>query len=82
LDVRQPAEWAEGHTPRAVHIAGAEISRRAEEIPKERPVAAICGSGYRSSVAASVLKRRGHEEVYNVLGGMTGWEAEALPIAR
>jgi hydroxyacylglutathione hydrolase len=45
-------------------------------------VAAICGSGYRSSVAASVLKRRGHEEVYNVLGGMTGWEAEALPIAR
>jgi hydroxyacylglutathione hydrolase len=42
-------------------------------------VAVICGSGYRSSVAASVLKARGHRRVFNVLGGMTGWEAEALP---
>jgi hydroxyacylglutathione hydrolase len=82
LDVRQPAEWSEGHIPRTVHISGAEITRRADEIPNDRPVAVICGSGYRSSVVASVLKRRGHKEVFNVLGGMTGWEAEALPIAR
>jgi hydroxyacylglutathione hydrolase len=82
LDVRQPAEWAAGHIPGAVHISGAEITERAGEIPKERPVATICGSGYRSSVAASVLKRRGHKEVFNVLGGMTGWEAEALPVVR
>jgi hydroxyacylglutathione hydrolase len=82
LDVRQPAEWTEGHIPQAVHITGAEITRRADEIPKERPVAMICGSGYRSSVAASVLKRRGHEQVFNVLGGMTGWEAENLPVER
>jgi len=82
LDVRQPAEWAAGHIPGAVHISGAEITERAGEIPKERPVATICGSGYRSSVAASVLKRRGHKDVFNVLGGMTGWEAEALPVVR
>jgi len=82
LDVRQPAEWTDGHIPEAVQITGAEIARRADEIPKNRPVAAICGSGYRSSVAASVLKRRGHKEVFNVLGGMTGWEAEALAVAK
>lgn len=82
LDVRQPTEWAEGHIPEAVHISGAEITRRADEIPKDRPVATICGSGYRSSVAASVLKCRGHKEVANVLGGMTGWQAEALPVVR
>ncbi|WP_245232656.1 rhodanese-like domain-containing protein [Thiorhodococcus minor] len=80
LDVRQPAEWSAGRIPEAVHITGAEITRRADEIPKDRPVAVVCGSGFRSSVAASVLKRRGHKAVFNVLGGMTGWEAEALPV--
>lgn len=82
LDVRQPAEWSDGHIPQAVHITGAEIRNRSGEIPKDRPVAVICGSGYRSSVAASVLKRQGHREVYNVLGGMTGWETESLPVVQ
>ncbi|EXJ14792.1 MBL fold metallo-hydrolase [Imhoffiella purpurea] len=80
LDVRQPAEWSAGHIPQAVHITGAEIRRRADEIPKGRPVAVVCGSGFRSSVAASVLKRQGHKAVFNVLGGMTGWQAESLPV--
>jgi len=78
LDVRQPAEWSAGHIPQARHITGAEIVKRADELPKDRPIASICGSGYRSSVAASLLKARGHREVYNVLGGMTGWEAEGF----
>ena len=82
LDGRQPAEWTAGHIAKALHISGAQITRRADEIPKERPVAVICGSGFRSSVAASVLKRRGHKEVFNVLGGMTGWQAEELPVTR
>jgi hydroxyacylglutathione hydrolase len=69
-----------GHILGAVHITGAEITQRADDIPRERPVAAICGSGYRSSVAASVLQRRGHGKVFNVLGGMTGWKAEDLPV--
>jgi hydroxyacylglutathione hydrolase len=70
LDVRQPAEWTQGHIPEAVHITGAQLMRRADEIPKDRPV------------AAGVLKRHDHKDVLNVLGGMTGWEAEALPIVR
>ncbi|MBK1705234.1 MBL fold metallo-hydrolase [Halochromatium glycolicum] len=78
LDVRQPAEWSAGHIPEARHITGAEIAARVDELPKDRPIASICGSGYRSSVAASVLKAQGHREVYNVLGGMTGWEAEGF----
>ncbi|AGA89035.1 Rhodanese-related sulfurtransferase [Thioflavicoccus mobilis 8321] len=79
LDVRQPAEWSAGHIARATHITGAELTRRIDEIPRGRPVAAICGSGYRSSVAASILQRHGHKTVFNVLGGMTGWQAEGLP---
>lgn len=80
VDVRQPAEWHAGHIEGALHISGAEFVERLDEIPRQRPVAMICGSGYRSSVAASLLKRAGHDRVYNVLGGMTGWQAESLPV--
>ena len=75
LDVRQPAEWSAGHIPDAVHISGGELPQRVQEVPKNRPVAVICGSGYRSSVSASLLRRNGHEQVFNVLGGMTGWQS-------
>jgi hydroxyacylglutathione hydrolase len=75
LDVRQPAEWSKGHIPGACHISGGELPDRVTEIDREKRVAVICGSGYRSSVSASLLKRRGHERVYNVLGGMTGWKS-------
>ena len=82
LDVRQPAEWGAGHIPGALHLTGAELTRRVDDllasIPSQRPIAVICGSGYRSSVAASVLQARGHGQVAHVLGGMTGWQAEGF----
>ncbi|HMK56920.1 MAG TPA: MBL fold metallo-hydrolase [Dissulfurispiraceae bacterium] len=73
LDVRQPKEWAAGHIDGAVHITGAEVSDRLGEIPRNRAVAVVCGSGYRSSAVASILKSRGYGQVYNVLGGMSAW---------
>ncbi len=79
LDVRQPAEWSEGHIGEAVHITGAQLPERAGEVPADRPVAVICGSGYRSSVAASLLRRRGVQSVYNVLGGMSAWKETGMP---
>ena len=80
LDVRQPAEWHAGHIPDAHHISGSELPEQLEGVPKDRPVAVYCGSGYRSSVAASLLRRGGHRDVYNVIGGFTAWETEKLPV--
>ncbi|MFA7387311.1 MAG: rhodanese-like domain-containing protein [Thiohalobacteraceae bacterium] len=80
LDVRQPAEWHEGHVPNAHHISGSDLPEQLEDVPKDKPVAVYCGSGYRSSVAASLLRRTGHRKVYNVIGGFTAWEAENLPV--
>jgi hydroxyacylglutathione hydrolase len=82
LDVRQPAEWQAGRVPGAVHISGGELAGRHDEVPRDRPIAVYCGSGYRSSVATSVLKAHGRKEVYNVLGGFAAWKARKLPIAR
>jgi hydroxyacylglutathione hydrolase len=79
LDVRQPDEWKAGHIEGAIHITGAELPHRHNEIPKDRPVATICASGYRSSVSASLLLHHGHTQVSNVLGGMTAWKGAGLP---
>jgi hydroxyacylglutathione hydrolase len=82
LDVRQPGEWRAGRIEGALHITGAEIPGRINDVPKDRPVAAICGSGYRSSVSASLLLHHGHRQVSNVLGGMTAWKRAGLPMTR
>jgi hydroxyacylglutathione hydrolase len=78
LDVRQPQEWSEGSIAEALFITGAELPARSEEVPKARPVAVVCGSGYRSSAIASLLQHRGHPKVVNILGGMGGWQAAGL----
>ena len=78
LDVRQPREWTAGHIAEARHITGAELPERVDEVPEDQPVAVICGSGYRSSVAASILQRRGSQVVVNILGGMGAWTRAGL----
>lgn len=82
LDVRQPGEWKAGYIEGALLITGAELPRRIDEVPQDRPVVTICGSGYRSSVSASLLLHHGHKQVVNVLGGMTAWKTAGLATAR
>lgn len=79
LDVRQPAEWQAGRAPGAMTITGAELPDRLGEVP-DGPVAVTCGSGYRSSVAASLLQQHGRREVLNVLGGMSAWTSAGYPL--
>lgn len=79
LDVRSDAEWAGGHIQGARHIHGGLLQERFAEVPSDRPVAVICGSGYRASIAASFLKREGYGEISNVLGGMAAWKGAGLP---
>lgn len=78
LDVRQKTEWRSGHIKGAMHITGGELPERFSEVPSEKPVAVICGSGYRSSVSASLLKHKGYKNVVNVLGGMSAWKRAGL----
>lgn len=82
VDVRQPAEWSAFRAPGAQFITGAEICDRVDEVPRDRDVVVVCGSGFRSSVVASVLLRNGHERVHNLLGGMSAWESADLPLER
>jgi hydroxyacylglutathione hydrolase len=79
VDVRQPAEWAGGHAPGARFVPGGELPAHIADLPDDgRPVAFVCGGGYRSVVMASVAARAGLRAV-NVIGGMSAWEAAGLP---
>jgi hydroxyacylglutathione hydrolase len=82
LDVRTEQEWNAGHVSGALHIHGGTLEQRVGEVPKEHPVAVICGSGYRASIAASFLKREGFADVSNVMGGMSAWKGAGFPVTR
>jgi hydroxyacylglutathione hydrolase len=69
LDVRSPAEWAEGHIPGSIHIPFAQLHGRLDELPREAPIATICKAGKRSGLAASILQREGFEGVIHVSRG-------------
>ncbi len=83
LDVRERSEWDRGHIPGSIHTAYHDIHELPGEVDGERPVAAICASGQRAAIAASLLKRFGVREVIHVVdGGVPRWEREGWPIER
>jgi hydroxyacylglutathione hydrolase len=81
LDVRSPSEWEKGHIPRARHMFVPEVRSRLKEIDPDKPVATYCDSGYRASIAASVLQQEGLEQVYNVPGSWQAWKKAGYPVA-
>ncbi|MDP8957536.1 MAG: MBL fold metallo-hydrolase [Actinomycetota bacterium] len=59
LDVRQKREWDRGHIPESRHIFVGDLPSRIDDVPRDGEVWAICASGQRSSIAASLLDREG-----------------------
>jgi rhodanese-related sulfurtransferase len=82
LDVREPAEWRDGHIEGAHLMSHKRLRERLDELDldPQRQVAVVCGSGVRSSTASSVLARNGYERLLNVTGGMDAWAAAGLPM--
>ena len=81
LDVREAAEWEQGHAPGALHIPYGRLRERMGEIPKGRPVIAYCATGIRSSLATTLLQAAGYDAA-NVRGGFTAWRNAGLPVER
>ena len=73
VDVRRDGEWKAGHIRGAVHVPLHKLSERLASLDRERPIATVCASGYRSSIAASALERLGFPRAINVVGGMVAW---------
>lgn len=80
VDVRGPGEWKKGHIPGARHIFVPELQKRLGELDRDKPTVVYCGSGYRSSIASSILKSAGFSELWNVPGSWEAWRAAKLPV--
>ena len=79
VDVRGPGETAEGTIPGAKLVPLAVLVEVMDSLDNSAPTVVYCASGYRSAVAASVLRCAGFDDVSDLLGGYTAWAAAGLP---
>jgi len=82
VDVRQQSEWDAGHISGAIHFEGGRIPWEEFPFPHDKPVAIQCGSGNRSMIAISVLRRRGYRNLIQVEGGINKWKKNGFEITR
>ncbi len=80
VDVRMPGEWEQMHIAQAISKPLPKLTAMLEDLDRGQPVAVHCKSGYRSSIATSMLKREGFTQVMNVIGGIDAWKACELPL--
>ncbi len=80
LDVRSAAEVEEQAVPNAYHIHLSHLPEHMAEVPRDGPVYIFCGSGVRSTVAASLLQRAAYDNVTVVLGGLSAWSSVRCPL--
>ncbi len=74
LDVRNLGELAGGTIDGSLHIPLAELPNRLGEVPSGAPVVVYCAGGFRSSIAASLLRRNDWADVSDLTGGYSAWE--------
>ena len=82
LDVRDEMEWEEKHIPGALHTYVGHLEDQPPQLPKASRIVVHCSVGYRSGLAASILRRQGYTDVHNMLGGLTAWEKLKLPLEK
>jgi glyoxylase-like metal-dependent hydrolase (beta-lactamase superfamily II) len=83
VDVRRPGEYAAGHVPHARNLPLDRLLRESGTLDRSRSTAVVCASGYRSSIACSLLRQQGFEgPLHNIAGGTTGWVAAGFETER
>lgn len=82
IDVRRPGEFAAGHVPGARQVPLDRLESECAAFDRSRPVAVVCQSGYRSSSACSLLRRKGFTDLRNVAGGTSAWVAAGFDVER
>ena len=81
VDVREEHELSGelGSLLGGCHIPLGDLRERLHEVPKDKPVVAVCYAGKRSGMATIILQRGGYTEVANLSGGLLRWRMLGLP---
>ena len=84
LDVRDTAEFANGHLRESRHIPLGELSARIGELDKskDKTVVVVCQRGQRADRAVRQLAAAGFTDVTSLDGGLAAWQAAGLPVAK
>jgi len=84
LDVRTPAEYAEGHVPGAINIPNGELAARVAELTdaKGRDIVVYCRSGVRAAQAINVLDKAGFKRLFHLQGDYNRWTEEQRPVVK
>jgi rhodanese-related sulfurtransferase len=82
VDVRTDREVERGLIPGALHIPLHLLPARMQEIGRGCPVVVYCQSGMRSAQASIFLTDNGWDQVYNLVGGFSGWAARGLAVVQ
>lgn len=73
VDIRGPGEVEAGMIAHASHVQLAELFTRLGELNPQMSTVVYCAGGYRSSIAASLLRQRGFKDVSDIVGGYSAW---------
>jgi glyoxylase-like metal-dependent hydrolase (beta-lactamase superfamily II)/rhodanese-related sulfurtransferase len=78
IDVRTVPEWEQHRIDGAINISLSQLPERLAEVPSDRPLVVYCAGGYRSAIAASVLRLGARSDVSDLVGGLAAWDAVEL----
>lgn len=82
LDVRKNSEWQSGHIPGAKHVFIGTLSQNLDQLDKTENIVTYCASGYRASIASSLLKKHGFKNISNTIGSIKAWKANNFEIEK
>lgn len=81
IDLREPAEYEEGHVAGAVNIPLRTLADNLELVPADKPVVVYCASGHRAGMGTSALRLLGYDNVRSFAPGIKGWNAAEEPLS-
>ena len=79
VDVREPYEHEAGRIAGARHVELERLAANAETLDRDRPLVFYCRLGARSGMAANAFRRAGFD-AYSMVGGITAWDEQDLPL--
>lgn len=84
IDVRTPEEYESGHMINAnnLNFFDEAFEKELDQLDKDIPVCVYCKSGGRSAKASEILRKKGFKTVYDLDGGIIGWEKEGMPVEK
>jgi rhodanese-related sulfurtransferase len=80
MDVRKESEYDAAHVAGALNVVLQQFDKQLPELPKEENIYVHCQGGYRSMIAASLLRRKGFKYVKNVHGGFKAISKTEIPV--